>query len=406
MGWPQGHSGSDVPALSGGEQVALSVDLPSVLRPHVDRFGDRDPLLIVVNDPQRHTDTGGVLRALRRVQVDIGGRCHILVACGTHQFAPHTQRTFERGLAEAAGGVQSIVWHDCRDAALTPVGCSGRWRCHPLLTAGQTPVLVIGSVEPHYFAGLTGAHKTVTIGCADRVAIEANHAGAMSAAAQPFALRGNPVFDGIAAMLADLEHVRPMIAVDLVQSGSTLCAAAAGAPMAALEQVRTVAEDRFSHAVDRAADALVLEVAGPLAASFYQADKAIKNTEDAVRDGGLLILQAACPDGIGQDHFVSLLREAPTYEQAVSIVADRGYRLGDHKAVRLRRLTDPATRGVRIAAVSEGLTVDDCAAMGMAKFASVSEALAANGVRPGVDRVFAVSDAGNTVVRVAAAGED
>jgi hypothetical protein len=68
---------------------------------------------------------------------------------------------------------------------------------------------------------------------------------------------------------------------------------------------------------------------------------------------------------------------------------------GDHKAVRLRYLTDPATRGVRVYVVSPGISVDDAALLGIRKAASVAEALRDADVPPQDARVYRIVNAGN-----------
>jgi nickel-dependent lactate racemase len=297
-------------------------------------------------------------------------------------------------------GIREIDWHDATRAQLAEIGRAGRtWRGHRWLIDDR-PVLAIGSVEPHYFAGFTGAHKTCTIGLAGRDDIERNHASALSDQAMPCRTDGNPVYEGIAAMVEQLSQVQNVAVINLVQTGPQIIAASAGGVIESLADLADIARRAFTVSIDRPADAVIAEVQGPLACSFYQSDKAIKNTETAVRDGGLIVLVSPCSEGIGQDHFVSLLDDAPTANQAMDLVNRRGYRLGDHKAVRLRRLTDPTERNVTVAVVSEGLRPDHARRLGLTLCNSVDQALSAAGIDPRTSDVYHLSDAGNTCLLV------
>lgn len=353
-------------------------------------------LTAIVNDPQRHTDSPAVLEELSLHVAPENVR--ILVACGTHKFDEQTKRDYEASLAGNLNNLRfgEIAWHDCDSPDLHPI-C--HWCGHPWLL-NKTPIIAIGSAEPHYFSGFTGPHKTCTIGCASREDIEANHANALSPEARSCQLAGNPIYENVVRMVESLEALTPIAAVSLVQSGSQIVTATGGPVLETLHKTARIAEQCFTHRIDRPADAIIAEVTGPLASSFYQAEKGIKNCEWAVRDGGAIVLQADCRDGIGQDHFVAMLREAATYEQALELIDSRGYRLGDHKAVKLRYLTDPGVRGVRIYVVSEGLSEEDCRTLGMIPATSVADALVAAGVDAAADKVYRVTDAGNTTVRV------
>jgi hypothetical protein len=395
----------------------------------------RGKLTVLVNDPQRHTGTPAVLECL--CDHFDPGSTRILVATGSHSFGEDARRQFEQRITDGRR-YADFAWHDCRSKDLVPTG--GPWHghlaheFHPATgadeLAGGTPVprgwhghpwllgdgglLAIGSVEPHYFAGFTGAHKTCTIGCASYADIESNHAAAMGPLCQPCKLAGNPIHEGIARMVRALEASRAtgnartgaapvdsaVAAIDLVQTGERVLGAFGGRPLDALADAAQLARETFTRSLPRQADALVLDVTGPLGVSFYQADKGIKNSEWSVRDGGTIILHAPCPDGIGQDHFVALLRQAGGYDEALAIVNARGYRLGDHKAVRLRYLTDAKYRGVRVFVVSDGLSHEDAAVLGFVKATGTDDALA----RAGMDRrncdLREIPDAGNVVVTV------
>ncbi len=388
----------DIPSirmLSPAVPEAASSTPAQALRDALEFCGRGGELTVIVNDPQRHTDSRSVLDELRLHVAPENIR--ILVACGTHKFDDRTKRDFEAGLTGEPGEQPfgGIAWHDCDSHELHPV-C--HWCGHPWLLEAR-PIIAIGSVEPHYFGGFTGPHKTCTIGCASREDIEANHANALSSEARSCQLAGNPIYENVVRMVESLEALTPTAAVSLVQAGSRIIAAAGGPVLETLHKTARVAEQCFARRIDRPADAIIAEVTGPLACSFYQAEKGIKNCEWAVRDGGAIVLLADCPEGIGQDHFVALLREAATYEQAMEIINARGYRLGDHKAVKLRYLTDPAVRGVRVYVVSQGLSKEDCCTLGVIPAASAADALAAAGVNT-ADNVYHVIDAGNMTVRV------
>ncbi|MFW6133653.1 MAG: lactate racemase domain-containing protein [Planctomycetota bacterium] len=383
-----------MPVLTPQAPRDASCDLPAAARAAWERL-DRTPgaaLTVVVNDPQRGTATPRVLAALAATA---GAGFRVLVACGSHRFDAAQRRGFEQRLA-AAADVAEIAWHDATGDGIIDIG--GLWRGHPWL--GDGPLLGVGSVEPHYFAGFTGAHKTLTIGVAGRDDIERNHAAALSPLLRPARLERNPIHEGVVAMLRRLKAARRVAAVNLVQAGDRILAAAGGEPLAALQEASGPARATFVRSIPRRADALIAEVAAPLGRSFYQADKGIKNNEWAVRDRGALVLVADCDEGVGQADFLDALRRAPTYAESRRLVRRRGYRLGDHKAVRLRYLTDPSCRGVDVYVVASGLDADDAAVLGVTPAGSVEAALVAAGVAPSCADVYRVADAGNVCVTV------
>ncbi len=314
------------------------------------------PLTLVINDPHRFTDTRAFLDGLFAVldEERTGGvpRVRVLVATGSHlstaeERAAHEQRT----LGPWATRVEAIAWHDARrPAELRRVGrhVLHRWIAEAGFYVG------CGSMEPHYFAGVTGAHKTLTVGVMGLESLTANHAHAMSAAVRGLRLDGNPVHEGIAGAVADLEASGArLLALNQVVVDGRVVDCTVGHPLQALADGLPIVRRCFSHAVDAPADLIVACVGPPLDRDLYQADKGIKNTEAVVRNGGVLLLDAACTRGVGLDAFVELLGAAPTHAGVLAVVRDRGYRLGDHKAVRLRALTDG--RGVRLGVVSAGI---------------------------------------------------
>ena len=376
------------PGLSEGESLP-PCDLQGAVSSALDTLGAPQTLTVLVNDPQRGTATGDVLRELT-ARLD-PSNIHILIATGSHKSTPERRQQFEVALTGGESFAQ-IAWHDAYRDDFVSIG--GAWRGNAWLI-GDAPLLAIGSVEPHYFAGFTGAHKTLTIGVASYDSIQSNHAAAMSDNCRPGLLDGNPVYDGVSKMLAALAQRQRIAAINLVQIGSDIIFAHGGEPTESLRVCSEVAATISMRQIDSPADCVIAEVSGPLGESFYQADKGIKNNEHALRTGGTLVLVAPCPGGLGQDAFAELLRQAPDCHHAAKIVESQGYRLGDHKALRLRNLTDTSCRNVKLFIVSDGISANQAALLGATKAATVEDALETANIDPTRDKVYRVGDAGN-----------
>jgi nickel-dependent lactate racemase len=361
-------------------------------------------LTLLVNDTHRFTDTKSFLDAVVHVlDTRLAGErvppLRVLVATGSHVSTEDERRAHEASIfGEHASRIAEVLWHDARsEIGLRVVGNTtlNAWM------AESGFYLACGSMEPHYFAGITGAHKTLTVGVMSLDSLRANHEHALSPAARALKLDGNPVHVGIVDALADLEDSGArLLVLNQIIVGGDVVALTAGHPLEALVDGMAMVRGCFSAEVESEADLVVAEVGPPLDRDFYQADKGIKNTEFAVRSGGVLIVEAECAGGVGIDHFVELLRAASTAEEARAIVAERGYRLGDHKAVRLRCLTDE--RSVRLGLVSRGVPAELADALGLRIFADRPAAAAWAKETLGDDARSAVvvHDAGNVALEL------
>lgn len=364
------------------------------------------PILLLINDSHRATRTRTALQALATLCAgrEPPFRFRALIAAGTHRFSDAERAGFERETLASCGlAIESVAWHDAADA--TASVRIGEFRFHREVAAARL-LLPIGSAEPHYFAGVTGAHKTCTIGVMSREDIERNHRGALDPASDVMALAGNPVHDGIVRAAAALDAAGKLIfAINQVVCGGALLGAAAGDVFGSLDELLPLVRATYIQTVDEPADVLHLRVPPPLGRSFYQADKALKNNHLAVRDGGAIVLDAECPEGVGPDAFMNLLRQAPDYDGAVRAVEARGYQLGDHKGVKLRYLTDAARRGVRVAIISRNISAADAHALGMRVFANADDALAwlKTAASGGLRRGLVIDDAGFVSVRAESA---
>lgn len=401
---PAAPSAPQAPAEVLGKALAGSRELSDLL---AGAARDDEPILLIVNDSHRATLTRPALLALGKLVASRppgspAPRFRALVATGTHRFTDAEKRAFEAAtLAESGLSIESVWWHDATDTGALVDFAGARY--HGAL-ADRRRIFAIGSVEPHYFAGVTGAHKTATIGCLSYADVERNHVGALDPASDVLHLDGNPVFDGIAAFVAGLHNAgREIVTLDEVVCGGQLLAAEAGHPIETARRLLDLVARTYAHDIERPVDLLHLRVPLPLGRSLYQADKALKNNHTAVRDGGGIVLEAVCPEGVGPDAFLGLLRTAPSYADAVAQVSQRGYRLGDHKAVKLRHLTDPRCRGVRVALVTDHVSAADVATAGLRLFGDTGAAVAwlRSSLTVPCRAGLIVEDAGHVCVRTA-----
>jgi nickel-dependent lactate racemase len=157
--------------------VARSLTSPQAAPDLTSFLSTRERILIVINDHTRPTPIAAVLRTL-----DLKGKnVTTIVASGAHR--PPIQRELERLL----GGTQppyggKLLVHDSNDeASLRSMGRTGRGT--ELQFNKQLfdvhGIIVVGSVEPHYYAGFTGGRKFLLPGLAGFRSIEMNHSLAL-----------------------------------------------------------------------------------------------------------------------------------------------------------------------------------------------------------------------------------
>lgn len=187
----------------------------------------------------------------------------------------------------------------------------------------------LGNIELHYFAGYSGGAKAVLPGCASRATIDANHSLMVRPGASAGRIEGNPV-------RADLEEGVALLGVDfilnvVVDGQHRIVGAVAGDVTAAHRRGCELVAKGGIVEIERLAD-IVLSSAGghPKDLNLYQAQKALDNAAYALRNGGVLILAAECPEGLGNPTFQAWLTSATPDELLARIQQE--FVLGGHKA--------------------------------------------------------------------------
>ena len=194
-------------------------------------------------------------------------------------------------------------------------------------------LLVIGSVEPHYFAGYTGGRKALLPGVAGYSSIVANHSLAMEPGAQPLALSGNPVHEDQEEALGLLLRP-PIFSLMLVLTPAhRLVAAYAGSIRETLVRAAEKADEHFTVPFKEKADILISVAQPPLDLDLYQSQKPIEHGKMALKEDGILILVMPCPQGPGSPEFQLLMVQSGDPEKARFLLY-QPYTLGQHRLIR------------------------------------------------------------------------
>jgi nickel-dependent lactate racemase len=165
-------------------------------------------------------------------------------------------------------------------------------------------LLATGVVEPHQYAGWSGARKTVAIGCAGEPVMQATHGlrFILDEGVRLAKLDGNP-FHATVTEIA--RRAGLAFCVNVVNDDAErVLAVAAGAPDAVLRSLVRTAEPIFTRTIRKQYDIAVAGVGHPKDVNLYQASRAATYLRfapvPAVRRGGVIIVPAACPEGPGE----------------------------------------------------------------------------------------------------------
>lgn len=355
------------------------------------RLAEADRILALINDATRPTPTGGMLSVLAS-QLP-AERTTLLVATGAHR-RPEPQELSAMLAGASDSWAERTQSHDAQHSVPMEYGTTSRGtpvRINALVEEADL-LLALSSVEPHYFAGLTGGWKSIVPGIAAYETIEANHSHAVDLRSAPLVLEGNPVHEDLREAAQRVGEPWCFGFQVVLDERHRPVAGALGPLEGAFSAMAKAARKRAQVRLDRPADVVVTIATPPLDLDFYQAHKALENARAACRPGGILLLVAACTSGLGPEPFLDSvrrfragsLRETPTQAR---------YRLSDHKLLRLQAGERTAQQWL-----ASRLGPTETAGLPLRGFADPQEALDAALRTAGRDAQVVVIPDGNLVV--------
>lgn len=288
--------------------------------------------LICVPDATRTVDTPAALRALAKV---LGPRAKVLVGLGLHRTL--TLGELDGLQAAWAGPLLQHTPDQCVDHG-TLLGIP--FQVHPAVLQAEH-LIAVGAVELHQYAGFSGGHKAVVVGCGGRNTLGALHARQMvcDPKVQVGKLQDNPFRGAIDAMGRALG--RQSFALQQLPDRRWV----SGPTQAAFEHAAQLLDPWHAHSTRYSR--VILDVPPSKASNFYQASRAATylalSPSPPLLPGAELILNAACPEGMGQGSgeraFAELMRQTPFPWQSL-LQGDVPQGAGIQRAFMLARLAE------------------------------------------------------------------
>ena len=147
---------NDVPIIDESETIRKAIENPINSRNYEDFLKDSKDLLFIVNDATRPTPTARVLEILFKIAKPVNPR--FIVATGNHraQTREEHQQIFGSFYEKYKPRIYTHDSHADNEMVYIGTSRNGTELYLNKLVTEAHKILIVSSVEPHYFAGYTG----------------------------------------------------------------------------------------------------------------------------------------------------------------------------------------------------------------------------------------------------------
>jgi nickel-dependent lactate racemase len=326
-------------------------------------------IVIIVSDVTRPTPTAKILPPLLE-ELHLGGardeNITIVFALGLHR--QQTEEESKKLVGEEIYRKIRCIQHDtgrCRRIGVTSRGTPVEI-FEEVLKADV--VVGTGGIEFHYYAGYSGGAKSILPGVSSKESVITNHR---------MMIEENAVSGRIdSPVRQDMEEAAKIFGLDFIlnvvlDSKKEIVAAVSGDFIEAHRRGIEAVDAMYKVSVEPA-DAVIVSCGGyPKDINLYQANKALDNATQAVKDGGSIILVAECAEGIGNMVYECWNRECRTPNEAIERFK-HCFEFGGHKSA----LVAKASKKFKIYLVSK-LSEELARSAFFIPVASLEEALSA-----------------------------
>lgn len=301
-----------------------------------------DTVVVVHTDITRATPNDRILPVLLNELESAGvARENITLLNGLGTHRPQTEAELRALLGEGVYASYSCRQHDCSDDEnLVPLGETGHG--HPV-RVNRTYLeadarILTGFIEPHFFAGFSGGPKAILPSLAGRESVFTNHGLRMIAHpnARWGVTEGNPIWEEMREVALRAE---PTFLLNVaLNARQEITGVFAGDMMAAHALGAAFVKENAMVQVESPYDVVVTTNSGyPLDQNLYQSVKGMKAADQIVREGGSIVMAAACEDGLPEHGlYAELLARAGSPAEVLEMISRPGFSAQDQWQVQIQ----------------------------------------------------------------------
>jgi len=304
-------------------------------------FSSNTTVAIVVNDKTRPVPNHLLLPPLLDRLLSFGvtkENIQFIIGMGTH--IPMKNDEFNIVLPESIVNNYLVTAHNCDNKEnLVYKGITSRGT--PVYVNKQFDEadirIVIGNIEPHHFAGFSGGVKSASIGVCGRDTINANHTHLLEKGSVVGNFENNP-------LRQDIEEIGNMIDVTLALNvvmnvEKQILEAFWGNPENVMKQGIIASRKISMQSIPEPVDLVIASAGGyPKDINLYQAQKAMTHSSLILKPGGVVLLAAACEEGIGSQGYEKFMKDVTSFDEVFEKFNHEGFSVGPHKAVQIARI--------------------------------------------------------------------
>jgi nickel-dependent lactate racemase len=198
--------------------------------------------------------------------------------------------------------------------------------------------ILLGDIEYHYFAGYGGTRKSILPGIASKSTIQKNHSLLFEKNSRMGVIKQNLIHQEMneAMHLAGCDFT-----LNVVQNSQhCIVGAWAGKPEPVMDAGVKLVDSMYRREITEKPDIVITAANGaPHDINLYQSLKAMYTACQVVKENGVIILVAECPQGHGSDLYVDWLKKYLTAREVQDALC-KCFVIGAHKAFYHRSMVE------------------------------------------------------------------